>query len=117
MYAHAGGSPQALATLRAKGSGQLVYNADEFRWGGSFYRRVHDAVRRRTTCTPTRQAPARARQDGSGAKDGPIKLALDVRAGRAARQRPVGGRIQVALPAPTRSATTTTGRPTPTSAR
>src|SRR6476619_966831 len=38
VYAHAGGSPQALATLRAKGNGQLVYNADEFRWGGSFHR-------------------------------------------------------------------------------
>ena len=32
---HAGGSPQALQTLLAKGNGQLVYNADEFRWGGS----------------------------------------------------------------------------------
>src|SRR4249920_1750670 len=36
VYAHAGGSPQAMQTLRAKGSGQLVYNADEFRWSGSF---------------------------------------------------------------------------------
>jgi hypothetical protein len=33
VYAHAGGSPQALQTLRSKGNGQLVYNADEFRWG------------------------------------------------------------------------------------
>ena len=38
MYVHAGGSPQALATLLAKGNGQLVYNADEFRYGGSFRR-------------------------------------------------------------------------------
>jgi hypothetical protein len=38
VYAHSGGSPQALATLRARGQGQLVYNADEFRWGGSFHR-------------------------------------------------------------------------------
>jgi hypothetical protein len=37
-YAHAGGSPQAIDTLRAQGSGQLVYNADEFRYGRSFYR-------------------------------------------------------------------------------
>ena len=35
VYAHAGGSPQALQTLRQKGNGQLVYNADEFRWGNS----------------------------------------------------------------------------------
>src|SRR4029078_10969857 len=33
VCAHAGGSPQWLATLRAKGNGQLVYNADEFRYG------------------------------------------------------------------------------------
>ena len=38
VYAHAGGSPQALATLRAKGNGQLVYNADEFRHANSFHR-------------------------------------------------------------------------------
>jgi Protein of unknown function (DUF3048) N-terminal domain/Protein of unknown function (DUF3048) C-terminal domain len=38
MYVHAGGSPQAIDTLRAQGSGQLVYNADEFRYGGSFFR-------------------------------------------------------------------------------
>ncbi len=43
LYAHSGGSPQALATLRAQGRGQLVYNADEFRWGGSFHR---DRLRR-----------------------------------------------------------------------
>jgi hypothetical protein len=38
LYVHAGGSPQAIDTLRAKGNGQLVYNADEFRYGRSFYR-------------------------------------------------------------------------------
>ncbi len=38
MYAHAGGSPQAIDTLRAQGSGKLVYNADEFAWGGYFHR-------------------------------------------------------------------------------
>jgi len=37
-YAHAGGSPQALQTLKAKGNGQLVYNVDGFRFGGSFRR-------------------------------------------------------------------------------
>jgi hypothetical protein len=38
MYVHAGGSPQALSTLRSQGSGQLVYNADEFRYGPYFRR-------------------------------------------------------------------------------
>src|SRR5258705_438525 len=34
----AGPSPQALASLRANGRGQWVYNADEFRWGHYFHR-------------------------------------------------------------------------------
>jgi hypothetical protein len=38
IYAHAGGSPQAISTLRAKGNGQYVYNVDEFRRSGSFRR-------------------------------------------------------------------------------
>jgi hypothetical protein len=37
-YVHAGGSPQALRTLREQGNGKLVYNVDEFRWGKSFRR-------------------------------------------------------------------------------
>jgi Protein of unknown function (DUF3048) N-terminal domain/Protein of unknown function (DUF3048) C-terminal domain len=38
LYVHAGGSPQALSALRAQGNGQLVYNADEFRYGPYFRR-------------------------------------------------------------------------------
>ena len=38
VYAHAGGSPQAKATLAAKGHGQYVYNGDEFRFSGTFHR-------------------------------------------------------------------------------
>jgi len=40
IYAHAGGSPQALATLRAKGRGQYVYNAEAFRWEGRYFHRI-----------------------------------------------------------------------------
>jgi hypothetical protein len=40
IYAHSGGSPQALATLRAKGRGQYVYDANEFRWGGKYFHRI-----------------------------------------------------------------------------
>ena len=39
MYVDAGGSPQALAALKAQGNGQLVYNADEFRYG-PYFRRI-----------------------------------------------------------------------------
>jgi hypothetical protein len=40
VYVHVGGSPQALATLASKGRGQLVWNADEFRWGGRYLWRI-----------------------------------------------------------------------------
>ncbi|MFL5681361.1 MAG: DUF3048 domain-containing protein [Chloroflexota bacterium] len=35
LYVHAGGSPQALAALRANGGGKWVYNGEAFRWEGS----------------------------------------------------------------------------------
>jgi hypothetical protein len=42
MYVHAGGSPQALLTLRQSGNGQLVWNAEDFRWEGRYLWRVKD---------------------------------------------------------------------------
>jgi hypothetical protein len=42
VYVHAGGSPQALATLAAKGNGQWVYNAEAFRWEGRYMWRTTD---------------------------------------------------------------------------
>jgi hypothetical protein len=42
MYVHHGGSPQALATLKAAGRGQLVWNADGFRWSPTYLWRNHD---------------------------------------------------------------------------
>ena len=92
VYAHAGGSPQALATLRTQGQGQLVYNADEFRWGGSF-RRI-----------PTRSSPhnlyttgkqLRALVAAVHAKDGPIAWPWRFAGDAPLARRPVGGRIQV----------------------
>ena len=53
VYAHVGGSPQAMSTLAAQGQGQLVYNADEFRWGGIFFHRIKE-----------RAAPHNAYTDG-----------------------------------------------------
>jgi hypothetical protein len=92
LYAHAGGSPQALATLRNFGSGQLVYNADEFRWGNSF-RRV-----------PFRFAPHNLYTTGKqlrgiaatvGAKDGPISWPWTFAPDAPFADRPGGGKIQV----------------------
>lgn len=93
LYVHAGGSPQALALLRAKGNGQLVYNADEFRWGGSFHR------------VTTRFAPHNLYTSGKslrgiaaavGAKDEGLKSPWRFARDAALGWRPVGGRIEVA---------------------
>ncbi len=44
LYVHVGGSPQAMATLATSGSGQLVYDADEFRWGGTYLWRITERL-------------------------------------------------------------------------
>jgi hypothetical protein len=90
--AHAGGSPQALATLRAKGNGQLVFNIDEFRYGSSF-RRIKTRFAPHNLYTTGKQLRRLVGQ--VGAKDvavkWPWKFALDAPLER----RPVGGRIIV----------------------
>jgi hypothetical protein len=96
MYVHSGGSPQALATLAAKGNGQWVYNADEFRWGGRYLWRVTD-----------RFAPHNVYSDGKhlrrlaqrlGAKDGPMEPAWTFGPDKAPELRPKGGMIRVSYP-------------------
>ena len=90
-YVHAGGSPQALSTLRAKGAGQWVYNIDQFRWG-AYFRRIptrfapHNLY---TTGKDLRQLAKRAGATASAHKavwtfapDAPLEA------------RPVGGRIE-----------------------
>jgi hypothetical protein len=90
VYAHAGGSPQALQTLRTKGNGQLVYNADEFRWGKSFWR------------VKTRFAPHNLYTDGKhlrgiaksvGAKDKQVDAPWTFAPDLARNLRPRGGTI------------------------
>jgi hypothetical protein len=92
LYVHAGGSPQALATLRAKGNGQLVYNADEFRWAGSF-RRVDFNFAPHNLYTTGKQLRALAAT--RGAKDRAIKWPWRFSRDAILGRRPVGGRIQV----------------------
>ncbi len=98
MYVHSGGSPGALALLRKQGSGQLVWNADEFRWGGRYLWRVRTrssphnvytdgehlrALQKRLKATDPAVAPAPVWRF---APDAPLL------------ERPVGGRIAVAYP-------------------
>ncbi len=92
LYAHAGGSPQALATLRAKGSGQYVYNADEFRWG-PYFRRISTRFAPHNLYTTGKQL--RMLLAKTGAKDGPIKWPWIFQSDAPLDQRPVGGSIQV----------------------
>ena len=88
--------PQALATLAAKGRGQLVYNADEFRYS-SYFRRVPDRfaphnlysnLANLRSCPPPsgRARPARAE----------VEVRPDI-----LEQRPQGGSITVSYPANT----------------
>jgi hypothetical protein len=96
LYVHAGGSPQALQTLREKGAGQLVYNADQFRYGGSF-RRISSRFAPHNLYTTGKELRRLANR--VGAKDGPMKPAWRFAPDAPLSQRPVGGRIQVSYPA------------------
>ena len=93
VYAHSGGSPQALATLRSQGSGQLVYNADEFRWGGSFHR-ISTRFSPHNLYTTGKQL--RGIATAQGARDAAIAWPWTFAPDLAIRLRPTGGRIQVA---------------------
>ena len=92
VYAHSGGSPQALQTLRLKGNGQLVYNADEFRWGLSFWR-VSTRFPPHNLYTDGRRLRGIARS--VGAKDGPITAPWSFGPDLAPALRPRGGRLEM----------------------
>jgi Protein of unknown function (DUF3048) N-terminal domain/Protein of unknown function (DUF3048) C-terminal domain len=92
VYAHAGGSPQALATLRSQGQGQLVYNADQFRWGGSF-RRITSRASPHNLYTTGKQL--RALVAAVHARDGPLASPWRFADDAPLARRPLGGRIQV----------------------
>ncbi|MFL5778906.1 MAG: DUF3048 domain-containing protein [Chloroflexota bacterium] len=95
VYAHSGGSPQAKETLAAKGRGQLVYNADEFAWSGSFHR------------VTFRTPPHNLYTDGAtlnrlgarlGAKPSAYKAAWSFAPDAPLEARPTGGTIRVSFP-------------------
>jgi hypothetical protein len=99
VYAHVGGSPQAMSTLAAQGQGQLVFNADEFRWGGIFFHRIKE-----------RASPHNAYTDGDllrrmatriGAEDELQPAAWQFAADAPLEARPYGGLIKVVYPANT----------------
>ena len=95
IYAHSGGSPGAKATLRAKGSGQYVYNIDEFRYSGTFFRL-------KTRFSPhnlyTTSAKLRATGKRNGAKDKAYKPVWNFAPDAPLDERPYGGTITVRYP-------------------
>lgn len=97
LYAHSGGSPQALATLRSKGNGQYVYDANEFRYGGRYFHRIR-----------TRRAPHNVYTDGATlrklakvrkAKDGAYQPVWQFAPDAPLEDRPYGGSITIRYPA------------------
>jgi hypothetical protein len=96
VYGHVGGSPQAMATLRAKGNGQLVYNADEFRWGGIYYRRTRDRHSPHNVYSDAKSLRIMATR--VGAENGPLKAAWRFAADAPIEIRPSGGIIRVVYP-------------------
>jgi len=96
-YVHGGGSPQALATLRRSGQGQLVYNADEFRWGGTYLWRSADRSSPHNVYTDGDNL--RALAERVGAEDGAQQPVWAFGPEAPLRERPLGGRLAMAYPA------------------
>jgi Protein of unknown function (DUF3048) N-terminal domain/Protein of unknown function (DUF3048) C-terminal domain len=98
VYAHVGGSPQAMETLRQKGNGQLVYNADEFRWGRYFHR-ISERSSPHNMYTEGKTLRQLARR--VGAEDGPMEPVWKFADDAPLAERPKGGTIVVKYPANT----------------
>ena len=94
LYVHVGGSPQAQSTLQAEGSGQWVWNADQFRWGGQYLWRINTRVAPHNVYTDG--AHLRALTTAVGAGDGPIAPVWTFGPDRPIGARAVGGTISVA---------------------
>jgi hypothetical protein len=90
-YMHAGGSPQALATLRAQGKGQLVYDANQF-YNGAYFRRITTKAPPHNLYTTGKQLRQLATKVKATAAPGaPVwKFAPDA----PLELRPVGGTIE-----------------------
>jgi hypothetical protein len=97
MYVHSGGSPQAIQTLIARGRGQWVYNADEYRWGGQYLWRAKGHVAPHNVYSDGQHLRALATR--IGALDTPLEPVWSFGPDTAPRNRPEGGRIMVRYPA------------------
>lgn len=98
MYAHAGGSPQALQTLRTRGQGIWIWNADEFAWG-SYFRRVDFNVPPHNLYTDGTDLEALATRLGVVAP--PAQAHWRFRSDAPVEARPIGGSLTVSYPTET----------------
>lgn len=94
VYVHVGGSPGAMTLLRQKGQGQLVYDADEFRWGRTHLWRTTD--RRPPHNVYTDGEHLRALAERLGADDVDASPAWSFVPDAPLGQRPAGARIDLA---------------------
>ncbi len=97
LYVHVGGSPQALAALAASGTGQLVYDADEFRWGGTYLWRLAQRFPPHNVYTDGKHLRALAARVGATAPA--ATPAWRFAPGAPLAERPEGARIEISYPA------------------
>ncbi len=93
VYAHAGGSPQAMAALKRYGSGQLVYNAEDFRWERIYFWRIPERASPHNLYTDYKHLRALGKR--LGAKDTLRSPIWTFAPDAPLDARPTGGRIDV----------------------
>ena len=93
-YAHAGGSPQALRTLRTLGRGQLVYNLDEFAYSSTYFWRISTRFAPHNLYTSGRRLRQMANGAGAGPATTPPQPAWTFQPEAALEDRPTGGSIE-----------------------
>jgi hypothetical protein len=96
MYLHAGGSPQAMATLRQFGDGSLVWNAEGLRFDGSFLNRVTFRIPPHNLYTDG--AHLRSLAAFLGVSDGPVQPTWSFSPAASDAERPGAGTIMVSYP-------------------
>jgi hypothetical protein len=97
LYVHVGGSPQAMATLATSGSGQLVYNADEFRWGGTYLWRITQRFPPHNVYTDGKHLQALASRVGATTPAAGPAWTFDP--GAPLADRPRGSSLEITYPA------------------
>jgi len=93
-YVHAGGSPQALRTLRAQGRGQLAYNVDQFSYGSANFWRISSRFAPHNLYTNGQRLRQMANGVGARAGDAPAAPAWTFGPEAAYEDRPTGGSIE-----------------------